>query len=526
MRDLRSIGLILFACLLVYAVIIGFAGADSDDTHNDEIEINSTSIYIAQQHSPGYNYPIYEVNQGDKVYLGDHVDISRVAAGNLALAWFTLGEPTKTGTAYIIDLPQQKYKYYNVYIDPAVFKDKTGWWYKWNGYYEDGGNTQAFYIIGSERKDAVTAPVQAINKTLIVEREKEASELLTEKKVADYLAVHGQQFNISGKTNPFKVWIFGQKSYLYDLYEPGYQIVLSKDQVQSLRAGSYTVVLQYAGNDTQFDVLWNADAEQLGNNPSTAWEQPKVIEEKGMQPSMVYDDLIGMLKETDDWYEVYKMEVQEPAIQIMQMDEVEVRAAKEYYLNPSKRGNVSVFRIVGYTNVLPGTMLKFALDEDDQTMVQWFTGASTGTYEGSMRYFKVDVPVYWDETSAGMHTISGYTDVGGSIFSDFNINIAPEHSYIPSDTVKWVGNRNPWIPTPTPEVVIQEKKVVVTKTVTIPVTPSNEQVLEQQRIAQNEINEKNLRLAGTVIGILICLAVAVLGMRYLFGVYKRAKVTT
>jgi hypothetical protein len=82
---------------------------------------------------------------------------------------------------------------------------------------------------------------------------------------------------------------------------------------------------------------------------------------------------------------------------------------------------------------------------------------------------------------------------------------------------------NPWkanLTTPTP-VIIHE--VGPTITITIPVTPSDEQVYEQQKkVADEEWNKTTI----TVIAGVALLAAVVMGafvIRYLVGVWRRAK---
>jgi hypothetical protein len=208
------------------------------------------------------------------------------------------------------------------------------------------------------------------------------------------------------------------------------------------------------------------------------------------------------------------------------MDQVSTGSAKEYYKNPDSRGNVTLFDVKGYTNVQPGTIMNFALDEKDQTRVHWFNTTAMNGNPGDMRTFEVFIPVYWDDLKAGvMHTISGYTDIGGSIFRDFPVRESPDHSFIPEQSVKWIDDRNPWVPTPTPITVTQVVTQMVT--VTIPVTPSNEQVLAQQLEAvnitetQKETDYWNgVKVAAVIVVILVIL---IGGILYLRSVNRRAR---
>ena len=532
MRNLRFIALLTITMFLILICIFqgGLAVSDTNErTYNYEVNIDTSTIWAARLGTTSYGYKVYEVNQGDKVFLGDHIDISRVAAGYQALAWFSSGYPSTSGTAYIIDLPTQNYKYYNVYLDPAVFKQYKGRWYKWDGYVEESGNQLAFEIVGQTRPEGMEV-VQVINTTVIKQEEEKHLSELADKPIADYLVVHGQYTKIHSTQAPFKVWVFGTYDGVYDQYSEDPEFSLNKTIVQGLHSGKYKILLQYRGINNQFDVAYNDQKEELGRTAAGPWDKPVLKEIAGIQPLMVYDQVVSLLEQSDDKYETLSLEVQEPSLQIMEMDEVAVRDAKDYYKeNPGSngdlaalRGNVSVFRVQGYTNVNPGSGLKFYLDEDQQATPQAFTSHAVGNKSGSMRTFKVDIPVYWDGIKEGVHTISGYTEVGGSIFSDFNINIAPEHSYIPSEMVKWVGSEIPWkanMTTPTPVIVTQ----VVTQTILVNVTPPDEQVYAQQKAAQDAINAKNWQTVYTIAGIVIAGVILLIVGMYIYRIYRKAK---
>lgn len=520
MRNLRYIALLLLACFIALVLIFEPGLAASDKSYNDEENIDTSTIFVAEQGVYDYPYEIYPVNQGDKVFLQDHVDISRVAAGYMALAWFASGSPEEGEVAYIIDLPRHNYQYYNVYIDPEVFKKYPGDWYKWNGYVEPAGNMLAFTVKEYQRPSNVTV-IQTINATIIKQQEENKSAKLPEKKIADYLTVHGQQLKIENDEAPYRVWIFGTKDRFYSLESEEYDFRLTKDEVDTLHSGKYTILIQSRGVNYNFDVSWNEGTEELGRTSKNPWEKSKIVEEAGIQPMMVLDDLKELLKETDDKYQTYSLEIQDPALQVMSMDFVEIRNARNYYNDISLRGNVSLYRVSGYTNVLPMTGLKFALDEDEQAKPEYFTGEAKGSDPGAMRQFLVDVPIYTDNMREGMHTISGYTAVGGSVFYDFPVNIAPEHSYIPSQDIKYVGDENPWKPNLTTRTITIP--ITVIQTITIPVTPPDEQVKAQQQIVQDEINRKNWERVYTIAVAVIFMVLAIVGGRYIYKVYRKAR---
>lgn len=516
--------ILLLVCFAAMVLIFQPVSAASDRVYNDEENLDTSTIYVAQQGAKSYPYPIYYVNQGDKVFFGDHIDISGVAQGYQALAWFSKGYPSEGTTAYIIELPDPKYQWYNVYIDQDFFKQYPGNWYKWNGYVEESANQLAFTVKPYTRPANATI-IQTINATKIEEQQQAARQLLPEKKVADYLTVHGQYLNIKTMNEPpFRVWIFGTKDYIYQLESDDYTLRITREQIDGLKTGKYTILIQYRGINRGYDVSWNPDKEELGRLSTDAWQKPKILEEAGKQPLMVLTDLKSLLEETDDKYETFSLEVQDPMLQVNGLDFVEVRDAKAYYNDVSLRGNVSIYRVVGYTNVLPMTGVKFALDEDEvgTQNAQWFSGEAKGSDPGAMRQFLVNVPIYKDNMKEGMHTLSGYTSVGGSVYYDFPVNIAPDHSYIPDQDVKYIGDENPW------------KANLTTVTITIPVpgptqkiyvnvTPSDEQVRAQQQAVLEKINQDNIAYQWFVLLLFFTIIVGGSLIAYVVYTYYRAK---
>jgi hypothetical protein len=132
--------------------------------------------------------------------------------------------------------------------------------------------------------------------------------------------------------------------------------------------------------------------------------------------------------------------------------------------------------------------------------------------------------VYWDDMKEGMHRISGYTDAGGSIYRDFPVRISPEHSFIPNATVKWLGDENPWKANMTiADPIIITETVEVVRTVTIPVTPSNEQLQEAERVVKAEQDKRFWASVGNATMVVIGVGVLILVGRYGLSIYRRLK---
>ena len=117
---LIAFGLILLLSLLPH---VGAIETNPEPTPTP-IFLNTSSANTTE--FLNHTYEIHRILQGDKVYLGDHIDISGVVAGNFALAWWPAGYPTVQEAQRVIPLPNTSAGYYDFYIDPDVFSQMTG----------------------------------------------------------------------------------------------------------------------------------------------------------------------------------------------------------------------------------------------------------------------------------------------------------------------------------------------------------------------------------------------------------------
>jgi hypothetical protein len=520
--------------LSIVGLFVADASAISSDTEPTPTPFFVNYTPVSQTELTNHTYVIHRIQQGDKVYLGDHIDISGVVAGNKALVWFRGGEPDPSEQPYVIPLPDTKAGYYDFYVDPAIFSQMTGDIWKWNGYVESNGNMHAFYIVARYRTTTLTFPngtsidtnTTATGPYNVTPSPKEP--ILPAKRVADYLTVHEQGITIqtNGKS---KLWVLGRKDGIYDQISHDNQSI-SEYQIGNLESGTYQLLIQYPGKDG-FEVFYNNETEQLYTHlaDQPPWIVDNPVSLYGLTPVIAGDKIKEAIGKTTNTYDIQSLVVQEPLIQLVSMEFVSVYKAKDYYKNTNLRGDVTLYDVKGYTNVQTGTNLYFALDETKQTgKIKWYNATAQGEYLGDMRTFEAFIPVYWDEMKEGMHTVSGYTDVGGSIFRDFPIRVSQNtDSPVPVPTVMWVDNRNPWVPTPTPEIIKQVVTQVVVQTITIPVTPSNEQVYEQQ-LAAVKANSKQqyddaLRLIPWIISGIVGLILVIYVVSVVARAYERRK---
>lgn len=431
------------------------------------------------------NYTVYSIDQGDNVYLGDHIDISRALAGNPDIAYFGGWEPDASKQPQIIVLPENKVGWYDYYIDPVIFGNMTGQWFKWNGMYESNGNTHAFNVIAKYRNATVTwsnGTVINVSELVTGIHAKPSPiptpEILPEVHVADYLITQGDALNITvDRTSALWIFCGSDNSVIYANNGSVGEIVLNQTLVQHMMPGRYKILIQSIGNDTP-----SMDVAYSGNN-TIKWFDRSLFEVhsvdlNGMTPDNAITLMEQIFPQTYDTYKEFILYVERPTITIESMDKVGVANAKEYYKLDDRKGNVSLMDVRGYTNVLPGTNISVVLDLDHTTprdvRFSTFNTTAQGTFLGSKRYYQVFVPLYEDSLYVGMHSLTALTSIGGWVRSDFPVTVMPPDSYQDNVTVKWVGDRNPYIPP-------------VTVTITIPVPGPTQVVIEKVTPSQEEI---------------------------------------
>ena len=484
------------------------------------------------------NYTVYSIEQGDSVYLGDHIDISGALAGNRGIAYFGGNTPDPTVAPVVITLPDAHTAWFDYYIDPAVFSGSTGVWYKWNGYYEPNGNTRAFKIVANYRQYTMTYPNGTVtNNTAILtppERESanltEPVQILPAKHIADYVVSRGSTINISvPKTSA--IWLFdgSDNSIVYSRSilvrnSSDAEIVINKSVIQTSPVGDYTIIIQSVGNLSQnFDVIYD------GGNIIKWFDRNsflvRTVDFNGMTPDVAIESMEKIFPLTYDTYTKKHMEIQDPEITIARMDKVGVASSKDYYRLDDVHGNVSLMDVRGYTNAPAGTNISVILDLDHTTpnnvKYSTFHSVAQGTSFGDLRYYQLYVPLYEDSLYIGMHSMTAKNDLGASMKFDFPILVMPKDSYQENVTVKWVGDENPWRANMTiADPVVKVVTVVQTQVIVQKVTPSPEEV----RDAQKKVMDEKIGYYGGIAGIgLVVIIIGYLGFRFVYRARKRKR---
>lgn len=478
-------------------------------------------------------YFIPMIQQGDTVYVGDYVDVSGFCGGYVELAYWDGYDMYDEPPMYNVTFANGKKAYTNFYVDPDIFDGKYGRWFKYNRVYESRGNNLAFIVAPKSYRNASTTyqngTVTYANQTQEYEYPKMSIEerLLPEKKVNDYLISSEEYFNLttSGKS---ALWLFNpdDNSIIYTTNNAG-ELVISAHNIQSLDPRNYKILIQNANpNATEFDVIYNKVGHEIKWFDRAGFAV-RTINTDNMVPDVTIEKLEQTFPKTRDSYTIKTLVVRNPEITINSMQEMYIGAAKDILHDYDVRGNVSVMEVKGYTNVRPGVNISITLDEkttDPRSIrkITYYT-TSVGDNLGEWRQYRVYVPLYWDSLEPGMHTLIARTELGGFVNADFPVNEMPSDSFIPSQTVRWAGDENPWKANLTHEIVTVVETKEIVKEVIKEVGPTDEQVYAQQKKIEDERWEgyKNMAIAG--VGLLACCIGGFFLIRYLVGVWRRVR---
>jgi hypothetical protein len=460
---------------------------------------------MANVSAPNGSVPYY-VYQGDTVYLGDTVDVSGVMSGVLNFAYYG-GYGELDGDQYLLDLPNRKSGYYRFYIDPAIFGSRLGKWYKWNGYVERQANNLLFVVAAGKRPVVNQSPLIAANNT--TNQPPPVIAPVPIRHISDILVARGDPLNIVFKNA--KIWIFGRTFTYFDSATINNTIALNGSITQGMVAGDYTLVAQqYNNNSPNYNLRYNDTNHQIEYFDPVNF-RVNYIDLYGIGGTVALEKFRSIQKYTRDEFTEYSLTVQDPYIEITSLD--------QQYIN----GTTFVQVIRGYTNLRIDTVIDVTIDKEklteDSKKYSIFHSSVKGTNKpGDMRWFEATAPLLWNNYVAGHHTVTVEGN-NASMYVDFNVYESPDHSFIPNNTIKYIGG-NEFVPTPTPITVEKVVTKVVTQLVTVPVTPSNEQVYAQQKVASEKTWWEGVTRIVAVVGGSVFL---IGGIWYGIYTYRRAK---
>ena len=537
---IKSIAFLIFCILLIYPVI-----ADNTNT-TVAIATNPTQVptgfvptptlAVTSTPTPIIPYHPY-IHQGDSVYINDTIDISGVVPPYPELAYWNGYDMYDSNASYIVKIPDTLNAYYSFYLDPSIFLTRTGKWYKYdpNVGFEPNGNNLAFVVYPQSYKNSTLrySNGSVFNLTqYIVGNYSSSSGPITPpveiKHVSDYLLAIGDPFIITTNETT-NLWLFGRINQLADYQSfNSTQINVSPSVISGFEPGAYTLMMQTIRNgSTNFTVKYD------NQNSAIKWFDPTTftiqgLSTLGLSPQVFLQKFEQIIPETYDNFELHNLTLQSPSIDIQSISEmmsnsnatINQAGVTEY------NTNISFIEVKGYTNVKIGSIIRFILDQNEQTdkTIKAYTSTAVvgGTGNpGDMRWFDIAIPVDKYNMATGPHTITGYTNLStGGTTAMFDIYSAPAGTYIPPATVRYVAGQygeQEFIPTPTPVTVIKTIPVPgPTQTVIVTITPSEDEIKAQQQIVI--VQEEKTWALRIIIG-----AIVIFGIWYLISLYLRRR---
>lgn len=476
----------------------------------------------------------YHVQQGDYVAIGERVDLSGCVGwqdtnGDWNLAYYGRSG-SEMDPQYTIKI-KTKSQLYNFTISQEVFGQRLGPWYQYYGNEseDEHGNTLAFRVVAGKNE---TPYYNITNDTPRIDANQTAvpvptPTILPQKHVSDYLIARGDPLKIPVNVST-NAWIFGYRDHVYDYRSVNNTLSFTKEVISSLSAGRYTLLLQTRrnGTDTGFLVRYNKELYQIEwFDPSTFKVNHYIVADK--PPQEVLKKMREIFPKTTDTFKEFTMEVEEPTISINQIDSTfsqNITRQVDYV----GLDNVAFLDVRGYTNHIPDTVIQVCVDPvfNVSGVNSWKDAHVTRPegMDGDMRAWRITVPVEKYNMAAGRHFIGARVESSGVVTTaDFYIYDNPENSYVPNKTIRYISGRygdQEIIPTPTPITIINTVEVTKVVTVTIPVTPPDEQVYAQQKKATDEAWEAAEWKYGTMVVAGVFLIGAIWYGR---SVYRRAK---
>ena len=522
--------------VIVIIVLFVFCSMLTGITLADETSLNGNGSINSGYTIPSYpalnaTWPVYNqtpqpIQNGQCVAINSTVDISSLGWGVPEISyygtWYDGFSAENISDEYDVPLPNTAPALMNFYIDPAIFASRPGYWYQnyevWkipnpNGYYynaEASANDRMFWVnttcpIASGNFTGIT-----ITKIITTAEVPELKGWLPEKKSSDVLIARGDSATINESAS-LLWWMFGysaggiirNQSNLYS------NVTVLDSSGWTIPLGDYNLDLIRPGSNSIFEELYNATTDSL----VSPFANIQPVSFAGLNPQNAEGIVEGRVHSSlDDSVETLHLQLMNPEIDINTIDALQTS------------DNSTLYDIRGYTNLANNTQLTVIFDKGQyfaRQQKEWQTTVDTVSPDpGVWREYNTLIPVNYNEVFPGFHNITVEAADGASISVQVYIYQTPEPNYIPTQSYQYTGI-NPYI---TPVTVIQTVMVPpVIQTVTVPVTPSDEQVKAQQEIIQNE-HEQYWEGIGILVAILFLFLYIIYRLiRWIISIIKRAR---
>lgn len=440
------------------------------------------------------------IEQGQCVEIGGVYDVSGVIGFTTNLDYNAFGwygryqdgyEPAynneSIGATYTLKMPNNRVGYYQFLIDPIIFNDRQGYWYQYSGEFEKGANKRAFYV--SDRC------ISSINNTKYVDVNNKPvilyPKVIDPRHVSDIVLSNDDPL-FTNMTGEYQLWMFGydDKILSREVNVTPTEPLLNVSEIKTFSIGSYNLLFQSSGANTVYELSYALNTRNTFDKDTLVptFRGFDVLDITGFAPSVIQEKMEYFItKNTDDILTKFKMEVQEPYVEIDGYQEIQF-------------DNTSLLEVAGYTNKMPGSFVTVFVDRDVATLAAIKYPSMTFTVEngsiGDYRIFHGYMPLYYENVAPGFHTLTAVLPNGKSSEVQFYIREEPEPHYQQPKYFKFVDG-NPFIPEPTPIVVEKEVIKEVIKTVTV------EKIVKEPVDYDTLANETRRKFIPVIVGILV-----------------------
>jgi hypothetical protein len=423
------------------------------------------------------------------------VDLRGITGWTDTLAWWASNhDPAQDPPDQFANIT--KYEQFNV-----TSNLHAGMWYQWYGHNERSP-VAVFWVVPHERTVTAPAPTPLpTQQAAVTTREQPAP-------IADLLLARGDDlvYNTDGNC---QVWLIG----------PSLEVMGNRtDNAVFIRPvttapGTYSMLLQYPDANGVYEVF-----PDDGMTVNSVWKGVDGFWYAPLEASVLKSRLMAMFTDTAHFHGRVvekKIIVEDSRVDVSSLDETGTGFAV----------------VKGITNLAAGDIITLVWDADrnvvaDDRARYTSTTKAVGDDPGAFRVFQAILNISLWTQAAGYHHITISTPDGHETTVEFYVQEAFAPFETPAVTIRYINN-SPFIPTPAPVIVEKPVTVTVVQTVTVPVTPAYEVVLQaQNEAAQTQRKAFEGSILSWVFGSVFVIVggfITYRGGRYLKDVVRRAR---
>lgn len=388
------------------------------------------------------------IMQGQCVEIGKTYDISGLGWNSGKIGWYgrynTELAPSNESLQNMIDIPYTVKELSNYYIDPRIFYNYQGYWYVMydSRLIDKAANNRLFKV--SEKCIAPNKTVEPVVKPPVIGLQQFA---LEQKRVSDLVLARGDYLTINATLTNSTLWIFGYSDGYYGYPMKANNTYIPEWMFENFDVGTYKIVVQTAGNNTQMDIIYDAKNEQIV--PLNRYLDIVDLKESALteNPPLVREKLMQLSRQTDDIFKEYDLSFHEPYADIDTIDQQTLM-------------NKTYLEVSGYSNLQGGTQIRLAIDLNNYTMKSSRYKDSYTTVnpmgKGYLGTYHAYIPIDYDEIPAGQHTLSLILPNKKVVTAPIYVREELPANYNPPKYLKFVDH-SPYIPIPTPEIIIKKE---------------------------------------------------------------------